>query len=160
MATAPSAPGMATSFRIKRVFNAPREKVFRAWTEKEQVQRWRLKVGPDFTTTQLECDIREGGRHRVELRMANGATQVNESTYKTVKPPEKLVFTYEWERFDPTGKKAGELKGTLVTVDFYERGDATEVVLQHEFFTDEEQRASHNGGWNMVFDVLERLLAA
>lgn len=157
MATAASA---ANSFCIKRVFQAPREKVFAAWTEPEQVEKWRLKSGPEITTKQIECDIREGGRHVVELRLPNGARQVNRSVYKTVKRPERLVFTYEWERFDAQGDKGGEMKGTVVTVDFYERGGATEVVLVHEFFPNEAQRDSHNGGWNAVLGILEKLLAA
>jgi uncharacterized protein YndB with AHSA1/START domain len=157
MATAPS---LAPSLRIKRVFQAPRAKVFAAWTDKEQVAQWRLKSSPEFTTKLLECDAREGGHLVMEVRLPNGWYQVNRSTYKTVRPPEKLVFTYEWEQFDPSGKKTGELTGTVVTVDFYERGDATEVVLVHEFFPNESQRDSHNGGWNAVLDLLERLLAA
>jgi len=157
MATAPS---MAPSIRIKRVFQAPREKVFAAWTEKEQVEQWRLKASPELMTKTLEFDVREGGRHVIEVRLPNGAHQVNRSTYKTVKRPERLVFTYEWEQFDATGKKTGEMTGTVVTVDFHERGRTTEVVLLHEFFPNEEQRNAHNGGWNAVLDLLERMLAA
>lgn len=157
MATAAS---VAPSLRIKRMFQAPREKVFAAWTEQEQVKQWRLRASPELTTKQIECDVREGGRHVIEVRLPNGSYQVNQSVYKTVRPPEKLVFTYEWEQFDATDRKTGEMKGTLVTVDFYDRGDATEVVLLHEFFPTQAQRDSHNGGWNVVLDLLERLLAA
>jgi len=156
MATAPS---IAPSLRIKRIFQAPREKVFAAWTDKDLVQQWRLRASPEITTKHLECDVREGGNHVIEVRLPNGAYQVNRSIYKTVRPPERLVFTYEWEQFDAANNRTGEMKGTLVTVDFYERGNGTEVVLLHEFFPNQSQCDSHNGGWNTVFGLLEKLLA-
>jgi uncharacterized protein YndB with AHSA1/START domain len=155
-----TAPGAAPSLKIKRVFQAPREKVFAAWTQKEQLEKWMCKPHPDMTTTYLKFDVREGGSHALECHLPNGQLYVNHGTYKTVRPPEKLVFTWEWERFDEQRKKVGGLTGTLVTVDFYERGGATEVVLSHEFFPSEQERDAHNRGWNLTFNLLEKVTAS
>jgi uncharacterized protein YndB with AHSA1/START domain len=155
-----SAPATAPSLRIKRVFQAPRDKVFAAWTEKEQLEQWMCKPHPQMMTKYLKFDVREGGSHALECHLPNGNVYVNHGTYKTVKPPEKLVFTWEWERFDGARNKIAEMRGTLVTVDFYERGGATEVVLSHEFFPNEQERDGHEKGWNGTFDLLEKTVAA
>lgn len=155
-----TAPGVQPSLKIKRVFQAPREKVFAAWTQKEQLEKWMCKPHAAMTTTYLKFDAREGGSHALECHLPNGQIWVNHGTYKTVKPPEKLVFTWGWERFDGDRKKVGEMMGTLVTVDFYERGGATEVVLQHEFFPNEQERDAHNGGWSLTLDILEKAVTA
>lgn len=155
-----TAPAMAPSLKIKRVFQAPREKVFAAWTEKDALERWMWRPNANMKTRYLEFDLREGGQHSLECQLPNGLVYLNHGTYKTVKPPEKLVFTWEWQRFDEARKKTGELTGTLVTVDFYERGGATEVVLSHEFFPNEQERDAHNRGWNLTFDLLDKVVTA
>ena len=155
-----SAPSTAPSLRIKRVFQAPREKVFAAWTQKEQLEKWMCKPMPEMKTNYTKFDVREGGSHALECHLPNGQIYVNHGTYKTVRPPEKLVFTWGWERLDSARNKVGEMTGTLVTVDFYERGGATEVVLSHEFFPNEQERDTHNQGWNATFDLLEKTAAA
>ena len=154
-----SAPSVAPSLKIKRVFQAPREKVFAAWTEKEQLEKWMCKPHPGMATTYTRFDVREGGSHALECRLPNGQVWVNHGKYKTVKPPEKLVFTWEWERFDGTRNKVGGMTGTLVTVDFFERGAATEAVLVHEMFPSEQESDAHNTGWGLTFDLLEKALA-
>jgi uncharacterized protein YndB with AHSA1/START domain len=154
-----SAPSTGLSLQVKRVFQAPREKVFAAWTEKRQLEQWMCKPGPQMTTKYLEFDPREGGGHTIEVHLPNGHWYVNRGTYKVVKPPEKLVFTWAWERFDETRKKVGEMENTLVTVEFHERGKATEIVLSHEFLPNEQERDAHSRGWNGCFDQLEKVVA-
>ena len=136
-----AAPATAPSLRIKRVFQAPREKVFAAWTEKSQLEKWMCKPHPEMKTTYLKFDAREGGTHELECHLPNGQIWVNQGTY-----------TWGWQRFDGARKKIGEMTGTLVTVDFHDRGGATEVVLSHEFFPNEQERDAHNRGWNATFD--------
>lgn len=154
-----TATGMAPTVRIKRVFQAPRERVFAAWVEREQFEKWMCKPFQE-TTKFLKCDIREGGSHEIEVHRPDGTIWINRAEYKMVRPPEKLVFTFEWERFDASRRKTGEVKGTLVTVEFHDRGGATEVALAHEFFPNEEECLRHKDGWNVTLDRLEKSLGA
>ena len=73
-------------------------------------------------------------------------------TYREVRAPERLVYTWAWESPSPFD---GE---TVVTVEFIDRGDATEVVLTHELFSSEEARDEHEKGWNGVLDQLAKAL--
>jgi len=66
--------------------------------------------------------------------------------------PEKLVYTWAWED--------GSVTGTMVTVEFRDLGNETEVVLTHERFTDTEWRDKHNAGWNGCLVRLEKYLAS
>jgi len=71
-------------------------------------------------------------------------------TYREILPPEKLVYTWSWEGQDPME--------TLVTVEFREVGDSTEVELTHERFPNAEERDKHNEGWVGCLDQLSKLL--
>ncbi len=115
---------------------------------------------PNNSTRYIEFDFRPGGRSRMEIRVPDGHVYRQSVTYREVKPPERLVFTWAWERFSDSGEKVEEQDETLVTVEFLERGNSTEVVLTHELFRDTEQRDRHNKGWNGCFDVLANVLAA
>jgi uncharacterized protein YndB with AHSA1/START domain len=95
----------------------------------------------------------------MEITRAEGTVYNLRVTFREIQPPEKLVFTWSWERFSPTGDKNEVQDETLVTVEFKERGNFTEVFLKHEHFRDAEQCERHNKGWNGCFDVLTNTLA-
>ena len=74
---------------LTRAFAAPRELVWRAWTEPEHFARW---MGPDgFTTTVREMDVREGGTSRYTMRGPDGTDYPNRVIYREVVRPERLV---------------------------------------------------------------------
>src|SRR5713226_9038389 len=107
---------------LTRVFDAPRERVFEAWTNPEEIGRW---WGPHgFTTTSLEMDIRPGGAYRACMRSREGALYRRRGVYRDIVPPERLAFTFAWA--DATGNLGHE---TLVTVTFAERGGKTVLTL-------------------------------
>jgi uncharacterized protein YndB with AHSA1/START domain len=151
MATTQSVPQLM--LEIRRTFAAPRERVFAAWTEQEQYAKWMCRVRPDSNVECLELDLRPGGTFRVKNHYPNGDTFLLRGQYREILPPEKLVFTWEWEKapFCPAGE-------TLVTVNFLKHGDQTEVVLTHTGFLDIEDRERHNHGWNACFDSLAAIL--
>jgi uncharacterized protein YndB with AHSA1/START domain len=107
-------------------------------------------------------DIRTGGRYVMEVRdPGKGETYWGEGTYLEVKPPEKIVFTWAWTKAEPDGsRKEMHPDGphTEVTVEFFARGNSTEVVLTHGVFGSTKLRDEHDGGWNGCFDVLARIL--
>ncbi|MEK6709051.1 MAG: SRPBCC domain-containing protein, partial [Nitrospinota bacterium] len=72
--------------------------------------------------------------------------------YKEVTPPSRLVFTWRWEQWDEA------MWETLVTVEFRERGGATELALTHERFRDESMRDEHGWGWGSCMDCLAEFL--
>ena len=134
---------------LRRTFQASRERVFRAWTTPEEIMRWK---GPgDRTTPVVEVDLRVGGAYRVHIRTPDGVEMRLVGVYRVVDPPKKLVYTWSWE----TNPEMGE---TLVTVEFLERGRATEVVLKHELFPTAEAREKHEEGWCGSLDKLETIL--
>jgi len=73
-------------------------------------------------------------------------------TYRLVKPPEKLVFTWHWQ-------KDYNAPDSLVTIEFRDLGGSTEVCLTHENFQNLEERDKHNQGWNACLEQLVRFLA-
>jgi uncharacterized protein YndB with AHSA1/START domain len=105
-------------------------------------------------TRYWDFDIREGGGFRLENRMPDGIVYKQWIGYRELKPPVKLVLAWNWERFDAKGKSDGGPHESLVTVEFRDRGDSTEVILTHQFLPTQELRE----GWNGCFDILERNL--
>ena len=137
---------MTNTLIIKRTFNAPREKVFAAWTQADALKSWWGTEG--HTVPQVEMDLRIGGKYRVEMRTDEGESFFLNGAFVEIRPPERLVFTFRWERGE------WDYPETLVSVDFLDNGDATEVTLTHEGFPDENMRDEHQGGWTECLENL------
>jgi uncharacterized protein YndB with AHSA1/START domain len=146
-----------TVLRLSRRFNAPRDRVFDAWTNPDVLLDW-WRAGPHWETPQAEVDLRPGGRYRLAMTDTDkGETHVVVGEYKEIQPPERLVYTWTWE------SNTDEMKGSdnsLVTVEFAEADGGTEVSLTHSGFSDEEIRDLHVHGWEAVIANLERVLSA
>jgi uncharacterized protein YndB with AHSA1/START domain len=158
MATPQQSPEL--KLQVRRTFNAPCAKVYAAWTERDQLGKWMCRSTDARWTRYLEYDFREGGSYRLETGLAGESTFHLHGTFRTIQPPEKLAFTWSWEKSSPGDDKWEKMDATLVTVEFHDRGNATEVVLTHEGFATDEQRARHSTGWNGCFDMLAKVLAA
>jgi uncharacterized protein YndB with AHSA1/START domain len=138
---------------MRRTIRTSREKAFHAWTDPGQLRQW-FAVAEGFTTPIAEVDLKVGGRYRLGMKApGDSPLLIVGGVYQEILPPEKLVFTWQWESASPD-----EL-GTLVTVEFYEREGVTEIVLKHERFKNVMQRDKHREGWVGCLDQLERLLA-
>jgi uncharacterized protein YndB with AHSA1/START domain len=138
------------ALEIKRVIQAPRERVFEAWTSPNEILNW---FGPDpCQPLSAHVDLRVGGEYRIRAisEACGGPTEVS-GVYREVDRPSRLVYTWQWS--DPP-LNFGE---TLVTVDFADKNGATEVTLRQEAFPNVEMRDGHNYGWSASFDKLERL---
>ena len=157
--------GLETTLHLKRTFAAPREKVFRAWTDPEELKKW---WGPEgFSTPSAQIDLRVGGKYRFAMKPPEGEIFYFYGIYREVRAPEKLVFTWNREGPVPTAPcgatnstegGAMDIGETLVTVEFRDFGGSTEVVLTHEFFPNEKERDGHNKGWSGSFDRLANIL--
>ncbi len=107
---------------LTRVFDAPRELVFKAWTDRDRLQRW---WGPHgFTNPVCEIDVRPGGSIEIHMRGPDGTVYPMKGEYREVAALERLVFT-SWA-FGRDGERQFEL---LNTVTFADRGGKTEITL-------------------------------
>jgi uncharacterized protein YndB with AHSA1/START domain len=140
-----------TSLTIRRTFPVARERVFRAWTDPAALRQWSCPIG--FTISTAEVDLRVGGRYRMAMHPPeSGEPSVAYGTYREINPPERLVYTWQWE--------GGEMGETLVTVEFRDLGGETEVVLVHEMFPAADVRDLHNQGWAACLEHLAQALPA
>jgi uncharacterized protein YndB with AHSA1/START domain len=121
---------------LRRTFAAPRERVFRAWT--------------DAIISQL--DLKVGGKYSLEMHHKGGDVHKLSGTYQQVKPPEKLVFTWRWAT-DPPGQES------VVSLEFHDLGNTTEILLTHGQFPSAESREKHNHGWKGCFEQFQQYLA-
>lgn len=139
---------------IERIFDAPRERVFRAWIDAEDALQW---GGPrDYPLVRTAADIRPGGKwHSVLRSVEDGQELPQGGVYKEIKEPELLVFTFAWEIPDEENFE------TLVTIRFEElAGGKTKMSFKQEPFNTEGNRDGHNEGWNSAFDRLEEFLSS
>jgi len=137
---------------ITRVFDAPRELVWKAWTEPERLKQWSAPKG--FTIPVAEGEMRPGGAWKSCMRKPDGTELWLAGVYQEIDEPRRLVFTHAW--LDGNGKPGPE---TLVTVTLTERAGKTEMSFRQSGFDSAESRDGHAGGWNECFDRLEGLLA-
>lgn len=102
-----------------RVFDAPRELVWKAWTDPQHVAHW---FGPNgFTTTTSEMDVRPGGYWRFVMHGPDGTDYPNEIHYLEVVKPERLVYEH------------GPVPKFHVTVTFEEHDGKTTLTMRSLF---------------------------
>ncbi|MCG8695032.1 MAG: SRPBCC domain-containing protein [Minwuiales bacterium] len=136
---------------MRRTFAADRERVFRAFSEGAQMAEW---FGPEGCTCRVsEYDCRPGGAYYLEIVTPEGKPIPLSGAFREVSPPDRLVYTWMW---GGDGNMAG--LETLVTLDFVERDDGTELRLTHSRLQSDEQAESHRGGWASSWNKLARLV--
>ena len=144
-------PGKPTIV-VTRVFDAPRQLVFDAWTKPEHLVRW---WGMNGSTLRVcEIDLRPGGAWRFVLRAADGNDYGFGGEYREIVPPERLVYTF---RFD--GAPGAEAIETLIFVEKDGKTTFTSTTLH----TSVENRDGHvqsgmEEGMTQTLDRLEALL--
>lgn len=149
-----------TTLIVKRMLNAPAERVFRAWTSAEEIQQW-MRPEPGMVIPRASVDLRVGGKYRIQMQKPDGEFYTAVGEFREVKAPERLVYTWDWEK-DGSGAEFGEVEGkpTLITVEFLQRGERTEFVLTHTRFASVESRDNHAHGWSNVAESLATFLEA
>jgi uncharacterized protein YndB with AHSA1/START domain len=139
------------SLEIKRVINAPRDRVYAAWTDPVQLKQW---FGPENVRTRdLIADARAGGEFRWDLTNADGEEMTMRGEYRELQPNQKIVFTWRWE-----DDEAWENHTSIVTIELDDAVGGTELRLTHERLPSEESRDGHNRGWNSALNKLDKFL--
>jgi uncharacterized protein YndB with AHSA1/START domain len=151
MAMAKPKPDDALVLRQSRTFRASRERIFRAFTDPEQLAKWWGPKG--FTVPQCTLEAHQGGTWRTVMRSPEGQDHIVSGVYREITPPERLVFTWAWET---EGERGHE---TVVTIELLEVSGGTRLDLTHEVFETEDGRNQHRDGWGGCLDSLEQALA-
>jgi uncharacterized protein YndB with AHSA1/START domain len=152
MSAAVQASHSERALTMTRVFDAPREMLWKAWTDSAHAMNW---WGPrDHPARQVKMNVWPGGRWRCCLHsVETGADLWHGGEFREVVPPERLVFTFAWEEEGERGLE------TLVTVTFTEEDGKTRMNFHQAPFQSDGERDGHRGGWGSAFDRLDDLLA-
>jgi uncharacterized protein YndB with AHSA1/START domain len=155
-------------FIITRTLDAPRARVWKAWTDRDELQRW---FGPKgFTMSTATLDLRPGGTFHYCLRTPDGQDMWGRWTFREVVAPERLVLISSFSDakggitlhpMSPTWPRE-----TLSTTTFTERGGKTDLEIRWSVWngTEEEHRTfdgAHAGmtqGWSGTFEQLAAYL--
>jgi uncharacterized protein YndB with AHSA1/START domain len=133
---------------ITRIFDAPRDVVFAAWTDPDQVAQWFGPEGFETPRASVEIDLRVGGRY--ELVMVRGDAE-HPVRYEIVEldPPRLLVL-----RSDPM-PEMGMHEPTFTRVELHDHGDKTRMTLSDGPYT---ESVHAEAGWNGAFAKLDAVL--
>lgn len=152
---------------IERTFDAPREQVWQAWTEPQQLMRW---WGPrTFTAPAAKIDFRVDGKYLFAMQSPDfndGKPIWSCGVYREIVPLERIVCTDSFadEKGNVVPASAYGMEGDfplemIVTVTFEDVDGKTKMTLRHEGLPAGEHSAGANVGWNESFDKLAELLA-
>lgn len=143
---------------LRRVLNATPERAFKSWTSPEHIQQW-TRPEPGMVVPLVHMDLRAGGKFRIQMKDPDGEYFTAVGEFREVKPPERLVYTWDWEK-DGCGTKFGEVEGkpSLITVEFLKMGERTELVLTHARFATVESRDNHAQGWGRALDSFAKFM--
>jgi uncharacterized protein YndB with AHSA1/START domain len=131
--------------QIARIFDAPRRLVFGWWTEAEKLQQW--SGCKEATKCEIEMDFRVGGSFTQKMQIAGAGEFSFSGTYDEIVEPEKIVYHANFGH-----------AVTRVTVEFFEQGKGTKVVLTHEGCPDDFFCKTVSQGTAESLDKLDSLL--
>ena len=142
---------------LTRLINAPREKVYRAWTDSEILKKWFAPL--PYTTPVAELDVRPGGANLIVMRGPDGKDMPNRGVYLEVVANERLVFTDAYVKaWEPSEKPF-----MTVILTFEDEGGKTRYTarVRHWTVADREahEKMGFHQGWGLCTDQLEALVA-
>lgn len=159
-----TSPAQTSDLVIERVFDAPRELVWRAWTDPEHLMRWWGPKG--YTCPVCEIDLRVGGKYLNCMRSPEGRDYWGTGVFREIVPNERLVMTDSFadehgnvvpaSHYDMTGSMPLEM---LITVTFEDLGGKSKMTLRHSGIPAGEDRDGAQQGWSESFDKLADALA-
>jgi glutathione S-transferase len=145
---------------LQRWLAAPPERVFDAFARQGQMERWMCRDAGSHVIHYVKFDFREGGECVLDIDIGKGQRYLQYLRYKTIVRPRRIVWVWEGEQLDASGKMIDELRGTVVTIVLTDSRGGTELTLTHEFLPNAQSFRDHRRGWDGCIDVLASLLAA
>jgi uncharacterized protein YndB with AHSA1/START domain len=150
---------------LERVFDAPREVVWRAFTQPEHLMHW---WGPkDFTSPVARIDLRVGGKYLNCMRSPDGQDYWSTGVYREIVPPQRLVYTDSFADADGNPVPASHYgmgddwpDEQLVTLTLEDIGGKTKLTMHHAGFPAGDHSDMAAQGWNESFDKLAASLTS
>jgi len=142
---------------LTRLINAPREKVYRAWTDPELLKQW--FAPKPYTTPVVEIDLRPGGSAYFVMRGPDGQDLPNRGVYLEIVPNERLVSTDAYVKaWEPSEKPF-----MTMILTFEDEGGKTRYTarVRHWTVADREthEKMGFHEGWGLCTDQLAALVA-
>ena len=152
---ADASPKKQKEFGASRIIDAPRERVFEAWTDPDQLAKWWGPAGFSTPRSSVSIDARSGGKWTATMKSdgEDGTEIPFYGVYKTFKAPSELSFTLVDENHNDVET------AELVKVVFRDKGGKTELVLTQNGYLPDEQVEPSEQGWLSFFDCLADHLA-
>ncbi len=146
-------PSPGAGIAITRIFEAPREQVWKEWTEPERFADWYGGDDAEVPVSTVSMDVREGGRWRATMFAGPERHRIEwKGAYREVVEPERLVFT--------VSDQPGEDEWELVTVVLTDLGDdRTEMRFEQRGNLPAEVYERASQGWGSFFDRMTQRLA-
>jgi len=150
---------------IVRELNAPRDQVWKAWTEPDQLKEW---WGPEgYTAPSISIDLRKGGKYLYDMRSSEGKDYWSTGTFREIAKPDRLIMTDSF----------ADEKGNIVPASYYGMNpdfplESTYTVTFEEMGREktrltlltvgipERDFEDAKAGWNQSLDKLERMLTS
>ena len=141
--------------KLTRLIDAPREDVFRCWTDPDLIPLWFCP--PPWGVSKAETDLRAGGSSLIVMRGPEGQEMPNRGVYLEVVPNEKLVFTDAYtSAWEPSGKPF-----MTVILIFEHASGKTRYTARVRHWTEEDMKQHEamgfEQGWGIATDQLEAL---
>lgn len=164
MSATPTSAATAREVLITREFNAPRELVFKAWTDTEHLDRWFAPQGCGIRFVKL--DFREGGEFHSCILTPDGKECWARGEYREMTPPQRIVMTMN------AADAAGNLvqpadvgmdpdwpAESVVTIDFSDNGGKTTITLHQTVSEELAKKTGAHPSWLSMLDRLEAIVS-
>ena len=138
---------MTDDLVVRRVIAAPREEVFDAWLDAENMAAW-MRPGDTFDA-KVELDPRVGGKFHI-LMIHGGTDHDHWGEYLEIDRPSRLSFTWI--------SKATSMQPTIVTIEFHDVEGGTELTLTHRGLP-QPKIDEHRSGWGTIVRLLSEVLS-
>ncbi len=135
------------SLHVNRTVAATPEQVFEAWTSVDLLRSW-FAPAPAHVA-HAAVDLRVGGAYTIVMEAPDGTKYTAHGTYREIDPPNRLVFTFDWQEEVHTMDAE-----TVVTVTMTPTDEGTRVDIAHTGFPTAEQAAGHDEGWTVCLEQL------
>ena len=154
-----SDPTIDQTLILTRIFDAPRDLVFKSWTQPQRVKQWWGPKG--FSCPVCKIDLHPGGEYFNCMRSPDGKDYWSKGVYREIEVPQRLVYTDNFA--DEQGNIVSPQKygmspewsdEALVTVIFTEHAGKTRLLLQHSPINPGRERDLCQQGWSETLDKL------